>query len=332
MSCAEERKPPSSEYLLLEDQPASTMPYTPSEPMARRNSTPTPRSGATSMPPSGTPNTVTSLPAPNGITMNVSRATDTEIIGASRYSPRLTLAGVRSSLKRSLTASTIGWKSPSGPTRLGPRRSWMNAAPRRSTHSMTATRVRTVPAMTATFAALTAISAHMLALPERLVLLQATERLPGEARERLVFAGHEGEDVGRRGEIEGGDPKLAGQRGEREPERPRLPRWSPRHGDRRARGRHGAGRGAVHRTGRGERLGEALHGAGGRGERSLIAGERRRRQEPGGGVCGGRGPPLALAVAHLARLAGRHRDRDLALEGAPGEPRKMRNGKGEWLH
>ena len=33
--CALERSPPSSAYLLLDDQPASTIPYTPMDEMAR---------------------------------------------------------------------------------------------------------------------------------------------------------------------------------------------------------------------------------------------------------------------------------------------------------
>src|SRR5207237_7901926 len=33
--CALERRPPSSEYLLFDDHPARTMPYTPRDPMAR---------------------------------------------------------------------------------------------------------------------------------------------------------------------------------------------------------------------------------------------------------------------------------------------------------
>src|SRR5512134_1831520 len=39
--CAEERKPPSIAYLLFDDQPASTMPYTAIEAMDIRYNTPT---------------------------------------------------------------------------------------------------------------------------------------------------------------------------------------------------------------------------------------------------------------------------------------------------
>src|SRR6185436_2110535 len=39
--CALERRPPSSAYLLFDDQPAITMPYTPIDEMARMNRKPT---------------------------------------------------------------------------------------------------------------------------------------------------------------------------------------------------------------------------------------------------------------------------------------------------
>src|SRR5215831_13283964 len=38
-----------------------------------------------------------------------------------------------SSLKKNLSASASGWRRPNGPTRLGPGRSWISPAPRRST-------------------------------------------------------------------------------------------------------------------------------------------------------------------------------------------------------
>src|SRR6266498_2420396 len=47
-----------------------------------------------------------------------------------------------SSLKKNLTASTGSWRSPKGPTRLGPGRSWMSPAPRRSAHPSIGTTVR----------------------------------------------------------------------------------------------------------------------------------------------------------------------------------------------
>src|SRR6266511_1500372 len=50
-----------------------------------------------------------------------------------------------SSLKKNLTASTGSWRSPKGPTRLGPGRSWMSPAPRRSAHPSIGTTVRITP-------------------------------------------------------------------------------------------------------------------------------------------------------------------------------------------
>src|SRR5881628_3483430 len=76
--CALERKPPSSEYLLLDAQPASTMPYTPSEPIARMNRKPI-GSGATAM--SITPHR-DSHGAPYGITAQVMSAVVNDIAGA----------------------------------------------------------------------------------------------------------------------------------------------------------------------------------------------------------------------------------------------------------
>ena len=68
--CALERSPPSSAYLLFDDQPASTMPYTPSDEIARMNRKPIGRSATTmSMQPHGE-----SHGAPNGITAHVSSA------------------------------------------------------------------------------------------------------------------------------------------------------------------------------------------------------------------------------------------------------------------
>src|SRR3954468_6270633 len=76
--CALERRPPSSAYLLFDDQPASTIPYTPSEAMASVNRKPTGTSAST----------MSTLPhrdaheAPKGITAQVSSAGMKAIIGA----------------------------------------------------------------------------------------------------------------------------------------------------------------------------------------------------------------------------------------------------------
>ena len=66
------------------------------------------------------------------------RATKTSVMpattkyGAARKSTESASAGIRSSLKRSFTASAIHWKKPPTPTRFGPMRLWMRPATRRS--------------------------------------------------------------------------------------------------------------------------------------------------------------------------------------------------------
>lgn len=78
MTCAVERTPPSSGYVELEDQPPSTMPYTPTDAHARMYSTATGKSvscsGVT------TPKMLTS--GPNGMTAYTSSEHSTAIIGA----------------------------------------------------------------------------------------------------------------------------------------------------------------------------------------------------------------------------------------------------------
>src|SRR3954462_13184693 len=76
--CALERSPPSNEYLLFDAQPASTMPYTPSDPIARMNRKPT-GIGAIAM--SITPH-LECHGAPYGITAHVNKAVVNDIAGA----------------------------------------------------------------------------------------------------------------------------------------------------------------------------------------------------------------------------------------------------------
>src|SRR3954468_19099496 len=77
--CALERRPPSSEYLLFDDQPASTMPYTPRELTARMNRKPIGSGASTiSMRPQRP-----SHGAANGITAQVTRAGMNASAGAS---------------------------------------------------------------------------------------------------------------------------------------------------------------------------------------------------------------------------------------------------------
>src|SRR5262249_48364153 len=76
---AELRRPPSSGYLLFDDQPARATPYTPSEVMAKRNSRPTFRSATASW--VRWPKSVNS-PGPNGIRAMAVSASDRERNGA----------------------------------------------------------------------------------------------------------------------------------------------------------------------------------------------------------------------------------------------------------
>src|SRR5207237_8015923 len=112
------RSPPSSQYLLFDDHPASTMPYTPSDPKARMYRNPTGRL-ATTM--STSPHGVGSGAA-NGITANVSSAGMNDMAGASMKSTLSAWAGSVSSFTRFLRPSAAGWSNPWGPTRFGPRR------------------------------------------------------------------------------------------------------------------------------------------------------------------------------------------------------------------
>ena len=69
-----------------------------------------------------------------------------------------------SSLKINLTASATGCKSPNGPTRFGPSRSWMNAEPRRSTQTKIGTIVNRALITTTTFTAVMRRSKNMIFL------------------------------------------------------------------------------------------------------------------------------------------------------------------------
>ena len=89
--CALERSPPSSEYLLFDDQPASTMPYTPSDAIARMKRKPI-GIGASAM--SIVPHFETHG-APYGITDHVSSAGVNDIAGARMKSGRYACARIR---------------------------------------------------------------------------------------------------------------------------------------------------------------------------------------------------------------------------------------------
>ena len=64
---------------------------------------------------------------------NVESAAKAAMAGASRKRGLSAAAGMTASFVNIFTASATAWNRPKGPTRLGPNRSWMNAAPRRST-------------------------------------------------------------------------------------------------------------------------------------------------------------------------------------------------------
>src|SRR5450756_1313792 len=113
--CALERRPPSSAYLLFEDQPARTIPYTPSDVIARMNRNPIGRSATT----------MSILPhrvghgAPKGMTHHAVSAGMNESIGARTKSGLFTPSGIVSSFMKFLRPSANGWSHPL-PTLLGP--------------------------------------------------------------------------------------------------------------------------------------------------------------------------------------------------------------------
>src|SRR6266480_3144741 len=120
--CALDLSPPSNAYLLLDDHPASTIPYTPRELIARMNRNPTGRSATTR---SILPHRV-GTGAPNGMTHHVVSAGRKDSIGASTKSGLFTPAGIVSSFMKFLRPSAAGWSHPL-PPRLGPCRSWIHA-------------------------------------------------------------------------------------------------------------------------------------------------------------------------------------------------------------
>src|SRR3972149_11433844 len=93
--CAEERIPPSMAYLLFDDQPARTMPYTAIEAMDIRYSTPTLMSATYSV--IVRPNNWNDVP--HGITAAMINEGTTVKIGARKKTILYVRAGVSSSLK-----------------------------------------------------------------------------------------------------------------------------------------------------------------------------------------------------------------------------------------
>src|SRR5215211_5155494 len=106
--CALDRNPPSSEYLLFDDQPASTIPYTPSDAMARMNRKPI-GSGASAM--SIVPH-LDSHGAPYGITDHVRSAGMNAITGASTNNGVYASPGYVSSFMMFFTPSATDCSKP----------------------------------------------------------------------------------------------------------------------------------------------------------------------------------------------------------------------------
>src|SRR5574340_774108 len=111
--------PPRSAYLLLEDQPANTTLYTPSDDKARTNSSPMLRS-------------LMMIPGATGSTANAINAVSMMMAGARIKTALSANGGTQSSFMKILTPSATTWSSPKGPTRFGPYRSCHKASSRRS--------------------------------------------------------------------------------------------------------------------------------------------------------------------------------------------------------
>src|SRR5215207_9406521 len=115
-------------YLLFDDQPASTIPYTAIDAIDIRYNTPTLMSATYKE--ISRPNAVKDVP--HGMTAAIMIEGTSVITGAQKKMILSALLGVSSSLKINLTASAIGWNKPNGPARFGPMRVWMRARARRS--------------------------------------------------------------------------------------------------------------------------------------------------------------------------------------------------------
>ena len=105
--------------MLAEAYPASTMPNTSLDSTARTKNAATFISFAT-------------RPLPNGRARNPQNAAQNARYGARRNRNLSAVAGATSSFEMSLMPSASDWSSPNGPTRVGPRRSWMRADTLRS--------------------------------------------------------------------------------------------------------------------------------------------------------------------------------------------------------
>ena len=119
MICAPLRMAPMSEYLLLLLHPASRMPTTPMEEMARKKKTPTLKS-------------MMCAPLFQGRQLKVTIEAVTTRKGARLWRKRSLWRILIISFVSILNTSLNTWRRPHLPTRIGPRRHWKNAHTLRS--------------------------------------------------------------------------------------------------------------------------------------------------------------------------------------------------------
>ena len=87
----------------------------------------------------------------------VATAVVTEITGAIAIIQGTAVAGVNCSFESSLSTSAIGWKTPRGPTRLGPMRDCMRPISLRSPSRMIGTSCRKTAKMMIDLAIITSV-------------------------------------------------------------------------------------------------------------------------------------------------------------------------------
>src|SRR3981081_2551435 len=127
MSCAADRKPPSNEYLLLDEYPPSMIAYTLGELKAKISRTPMLRSAIQYW---------TLYQRPIGMTVHERKAAATAMVGAMTYMILSVFAGMKLSLNASFTPSAASCIRPYGPTRLGPGRLWIRPSATRSNQTV----------------------------------------------------------------------------------------------------------------------------------------------------------------------------------------------------
>src|SRR3984893_5605045 len=130
-----ERIPPSSGYLEPLDHPASTTPYTASDPIASTHRRPTLRSAISKV--ARWPKSSTDVP--KGIEAKARKAASIEMPGARAKVTWSAVIGVMGSLNMSFSPSATLVRRPNGPQRLGPSRLCMWATTLRSNQTMNTT-------------------------------------------------------------------------------------------------------------------------------------------------------------------------------------------------